>query len=127
MAERTFTLTQQQYEALLEFARRGASTTEEQRRLSEFARSIETANGVTREGIWIQWQEMNQPLPAGTNFPETWPPEMRYWLEIVGRAISRADVDAIVANEASAPINVLCTRDPAARVGWTAVDDFFVG
>jgi hypothetical protein len=132
MAERTFTLTQQQYEALIEFARRGTRDDdgvvdlEESRKLDEFLKFIEAANDITRDGVWIRWQELNQPLPPGTNFPNEWPPTQQYWLEFIGRRVSRADVDAAVENQATTPYNVMVTKDPGARVGWTPVDDFFV-
>ena len=127
----TFTLSQEQYEALIAFARRGTLDSEgnvileQSRRLDEYLKSIEADNDINRDSIWVQWQEMNQPLPSNTNFPSTWPPEMRHYIELLTRPVARADVDTVLANLARAPVNVLCTRDPAARVGWTPVDDFF--
>jgi hypothetical protein len=132
MAERTFTLTQSQYEALVEFARRGVvnddgeTNLEQARNLDEFLRSLEVSNDIVRSGVWIQWQELGQPLANDTSFPDKWPPEMRHWLEIIGRPVSRADVDVTVENQATNAHNVLVTKDPAARVGWTPVDDYFV-
>lgn len=132
MAETTFTLTQQQYEALIEFARRGTrddagvTDLEKSRQLDQFLKFIEADNDIVRDGVWIQWQEMDQPLPAGTDFPNEWPPNMRYWLEYIGRLVSEADVNSVVGSQARAPNNVMVTRDPGARVGWTPVDDFFV-
>jgi len=132
MAERTFTLTQQQYEALIEFARRGTRDddgvidTESSRQLDEFLKFIEKDNGITRDGVWVRWQESDQPLPPGSSFPDQWPPSMQYWLEFIGRRVSQADVEAVVDAQARAPVNVMVTRDPGARVGWTEVANFFV-
>jgi len=132
MAERVFTLKQSQYEALIEFARRGTRDdagvvdTEASRQLDEFLKFIEVANGITRDGVWIQWQELDQPLPPTANFPAEWPPKQRYWLEFIGRRVSKADVDAAVEHQARTAHNVMVTKDPGARVGWTPVDLFFV-
>lgn len=131
MAERTFTLTQQQYEALIALARAGTMDdaglvdVDEALKLDAFLKKIETDNGVTRSAVWVQWQEMDQPLPPTTNFPDVWPPELRFYIELVTRLVSKADVEVMLEVQASKPNNVLVTRDPAARVGWTALDDFF--
>lgn len=132
MAERTFTLTQSQYEALVSFARRGVvnddgeTNLEQARQLDEFLKSLEVSNDIVRDGVWIQWQELGVPLANDTSFPDKWPPEMRFWLEFIGRRVSRADVDVTLQNQAVNAHNVLITKDPSARVGWTPVDDFFV-
>lgn len=122
-----FTLDQQQYEALIALARAGTSgDLEKSRRLDEFLRSIEAANGITRSLLWVRWQEMDQPLPASTRFPEVWPPEREHLIELIGRRVAKADVDAVLAARATKPVNVLVTPDPGARVGWTEVDNYFV-
>lgn len=132
MAERTFTLTQQEYEALIALARDGTKDadgnvlSEKALQLDEFLKSIEKNNGVTRDGLWVQWQELDQPLPPTTNFPEKWPPEMRFYIELVTRRVARVDVEEVLAARARKPHNVLVTRDPGARVGWTTLDDYFV-
>jgi len=132
MAERTFTLTQQEYEALIALAKDGTKDadgnvlSEKALKLDEFLKSIEKNNGVTRDALWVQWQEMDQPLPPTARFPEKWPPEMRYYIELVTRRVARVDVEEVLSARASKPHNVLVTRDPGARVGWTPLDDFFV-
>jgi len=132
MAELTFTLTQQQYEGLIALARKGTVddegvvNTNEALKLDEFLKDVEKTNGVTRSALWVQWQEMDQPLPPTTNFPDVWPPELRFYIEFITRLVSRADVDAMLLVQAKSPNNVLVTKDPAARVGWTAINDFFV-
>lgn len=136
MAELTLTLTQQQYEALIALAREGTKSDEGQvnqeraLRLDAFLRDIEEANGISRSAVWVQWQDANEPLPPTTKFPDVWPPEKRAFIELIRtegstRVVSRADVDAVLDNRANQPLNVLVTSDPAARVGWTPVDDFF--
>lgn len=123
----TFTLSQEQYEALVSLARAGVTgNADKSRQLDSFLKSIETANGVTRDGVWLQWQEMDEPLPPGTRFPAVWPPEKRWYIEFVTRRVTRADADEVLNVRARKPINVLCTRDPGARVGWVEIDSFFV-
>ena len=131
MAERTFTLTQQEYEALISLARDGTKDDEgtvhanKARELDEFLRLIEKNNGVTRDGLWVQWQELNEPLPPTANFPYKWPPEKRWYIELITRKVAKVDVEAVVADRAKNAHNVLVTPDPGARVGWTSVDDYF--
>lgn len=122
----SFTLSQEQYEALIFLARRGAEGNAQQlTQLDLFLRDIEKSNGVTRYFLWVQWQELSAPLPPGTNFPEKWPKELRKAIELIGRPIARADVDQVLDRYASEPMTVLVTKDPAALVGWTPIDDFF--
>ncbi len=131
MAERTFTITQTQYEALISLARDGTKTASGQvdvvksRALDEFLKRIEKDNGVTRSALWVQWQELDEPLPPSANFPYTWPPEKRFYIELVSRKVSKADVEALIASRAKSPHNVLVTPDPGARVGWTELAAYF--
>lgn len=130
MAQLQLTLEQQQYEALIALAREGTKDAEgniiidKALKLDAFLRSIEKDNGITRSGLWVQWQEADQPLPPTTDFPNTWPPEMRFYIELVTRLVSRADVDAVLEARARKPVNVLITKDPAARAGWTPIDSY---
>lgn len=127
-----FTLNQEEYEALISLARRGTFDAnghviiDKARQLDNWLRKIEKENGINRSFLWIQWQEVDTPLPPTTNFPEKWPPEMRFYLELVTRPISKEDVHKVVKEKARNPINVLVTRDPGAQVGWTTVDALFV-
>lgn len=121
----TFTLTQEQYEALIALARAGALTTGDAQNLEAFLRQIETASGVTRYSLWVQWQEMDQPLPPNTNFPAVWPPQLRSFMERLDRPIAKAEVIALVNSKAKRPTNLMCTRDPSALLGWTKITDFF--
>jgi hypothetical protein len=122
----TITLSLQEYESFVSLARAGVTDGEQQRRIDEFLKVIERQNGITRDAVWVQWQEMDSELPAGTRFPETWPPELRRHIELMTRRVAKADVDAVIAQYARAPVNVLVTRDPGARYGWTPIADFFV-
>jgi hypothetical protein len=123
----TFTLTQEQYEALIAFARRGITPgSADSLTLDAFLKNIEQASGITRYALWIQWQEIHQPLPPTTAFPDVWPPELRYYLEFLSRPISKNDVLAVLKLQAKQPTNVLVTKDPAAKVGWTPIDSFFI-
>jgi hypothetical protein len=122
-----FTLDTAEYEALISFARRGVQGDRETTlSLEKFLRSIEEKSGITRDFIWVQWQEAGAELPKGTRFPETWPPELRQYIELVSRKIARVDVEAVLSAQAVNPVNVLVTRDPAAQVGWAELDDVFL-
>lgn len=123
----SFTLSQEQYEALISLARGGAENDAHKlTQLDQFLKSIERANGITRGFLMIQWQERSAPLPAGTQFPAKWPPKLRKVIELISRPIAKADVDAVIAQFASEPLDVLVTQDPAGLVGWTPVDDYFL-
>lgn len=122
-----FVLSQQEYEALISLAREGASgDTERMLMLEEFLKKIEANNGITRSILWVRWQEMSQPLPPTTRFPDVWPPEQEYLIELVGRLVARVDVEAVLAARATSPTNVMVTSDPNKRVGWTTLDDYFI-
>lgn len=122
----TFNLSTEQYEALISLARRGADTPDRKRDLEAFLRVIEKANGIVRYALWIQWQEMDQPLPPTTSFPDVWPPELRYYLEFLTRPINKTDVDEVLRKKARRPTNVMVTPDVGAVLGWTKYEDFFV-
>ena len=121
-----FTLTQEQYEALIELARRGATTQTKQLELDQWLKLIERSNGVTRDFIWVQWQELSAPLPSGTRFPEEWPERLRRTIELTTRRIARADVEQVLEQYANSPIEILVTPDPAGIVGWKSLDAYFI-
>lgn len=120
-----FTLSTQDYEALIALARKGATDADSVRSLDSFLRYLEKKNGINRYGLWIQWQETGKQVPVTYNFPATWPPELRYYLELLTRPISKADVTAALAKKAKKPLNVMVTPDPAGLVGWTLLNDYF--
>jgi hypothetical protein len=122
-----FTLTQEQYEALIFLARKGAgSNGAKQLELDFFLKDIEKTNGITRSFLWVQWQELSAPVPAGTSFPTKWPPELRRAIEFIARPVAKVDVEQVLEKYAQQPTIVLVTKDPAALVGWTPIDDFFI-
>ena len=127
-----FTLTQEQYESLVALAKEGTLhddgtiDQEQARKLDEWLRLIEEANGVNRSIVWVQWQETDAPLPSTMNFPDEWPPNMRRRIELLSRPVSKVDVDAVLAAHAKKPTAVLCTRDPAGVLGYVPVEDFFI-
>lgn len=130
MAQLEFTLTQQEYEALIALAREGTKGADGQVNqdkavgLERFLRSIEERNGVQRDMVWLQWQELDEPLPAGTRFPEQWPPEKRVYVEQVTRPIAKADLQEVLDANAKNPTSVMFTRDPGATYGWTEFDQY---
>ena len=124
------TLTQEDYEALIALARQGAAAacdpSAAMNNLNAFLQSIEQANGITRYAVWVQWQEMDQPLPPKTAFPTSWPPSMRAYIEFLTRPVAKVDVLNVVAQKASKPTNILVTKDPGATLGWTPINQFFL-
>ena len=120
------TLTLEQYTALATLARAGCTNVDQSRSLEVFLRDIDKSNGVTRNVLLVQWQELDSPLPAGTRFPEKWPPEMRALLERTDRSISKSDVIDMVNAKAKNPHEIMVTRDVAGIVGWTKLEDFFI-
>lgn len=126
MTAQTITMSMQEFETLVALARVGAPEGDSARRLSEYLTGIEKNNGITRYSVWVQWQEMDEALPAGTVFPDTWPPQLRWFIELTTRPVSRSDVDAVIAVQARSPVNILVTKDVGARYGWTPLADFFV-
>lgn len=123
----SFTLTLEQYTALVALARNGTTSIDQQQNLEQFLISIEKANGVIRYLLWVQWQEAGQILPPTTKFPEVWPPQLRRIIQQINRPIAKADVQALLASSATNPTNVLVTPDAAANVGWTPLDTYFPG
>ena len=120
-----FTLTQEEYEALIALARRGSLNPDDSRRLDSFLKDIEKRNGFTRYALWVQWQEADQALPPTVNFPDTWPPKLRFYIEMVTRPVALTDVEQVLRARARKPVNVLVTPDPGALVGWTEVSKYF--
>lgn len=125
-------LTEEQYSALVTLAREGVKDqdgnvlADKSRRLEAFLRDIEEAGGVTRHGLWVQWQETDQALPPTVRFPEKWPPELRFYLELTSRPITKLDVEKVLDANARKPMNVLVTQDPGALVGWATLEHYFV-
>lgn len=122
-----FTLNQEQYEALIALARQGTAGDEQKTiELEQWLKLIEQQNGIERDFLWVQWQEMSAPLPSMANFPEVWPPQLRHPIELISRRIARADVEAVLEVQAVNPTAVLVTPDPNAQVGWSTLDQYFI-
>ena len=120
------TLSVEQYEALVVMAQRGAATSGDSAQLDAFMQLIERSNGFVRDLVWVQWQELDEPLPLGTRFPETWPPSLRAKVQFCTRKVTQADVEeAMRAAGARSPTSILVTRDPGATYGWTELSKFF--
>lgn len=128
----TFTLSQEQYESLIALAQAstvnpdGSINQDKALVLDAALRDIESANGVTRYSLFIRWQDPLAPLPPGVNFPATWPPTLQFFLQLVTRPISKADVLTVVQQRTPKALNVMVTPDPAGLVGWTQIDAYFV-
>ena len=95
------------------------------RDLESFLKKIEVANDINRYFLAVRWQELNEPLPQGIMFPETWPPELEDIIQLTTRPIAKVDVTDLLAAQAKNPQNVLVTTDPGMILGWTPIDDYF--
>lgn len=124
-----FSLSQEEYEALIALARAGATASgdpNKSRQLETWLRLIEKNNGVTRDLVVVIWQELNAPLPQGTFFPTVWPPNLKRTVELTTRRVARADIDKVLEVHAKNPTSIMCTRDPEGVLGLTPIDDFFI-
>jgi hypothetical protein len=129
----TFHLTQQQYTALIALAQRstiqpdGSVNEAASQELQNYLREIEEANGITRYSLWIRWQDPTAPLPPGwkSNFPKTWPPNLQFFLQLLTRPLTKADVLAVVDARTPTATNIMVTPDPAALYGWTQLGVYF--
>lgn len=125
------TLAQDEYEALVELARQstlapdGSVASDKARALESYLVMLEKKNDIQRYTLWVQWQETDSPVPPGSDFPKTWPPEFRAYLAMTSRPIAKSDVLTLVKNRARKPMAILVTRDPGANVGWSELDVFF--
>ena len=122
-----FTLTSEQYTALVAMARKGVNrhSQVDQQTLEQFLISIEKANGVTRYLLWVQWQELDAPVPATAKFPTEWPPNLRQLIQQINTPISYQRVLDTLATYAKNPQAILVTTDPGAVLGWTDVKTYF--
>lgn len=121
------TLEQQEYEALIALARQGvADAPNRARELEVYLEYIERKNGISRHFLALRWQELDEPLPPGVRFPDSWPPLLEATIELVTRPIARADVDQVLVTRAKNPTSVMVTNDPGRRLGWTDVDEYFL-
>ena len=130
-----FTLTQDDYEALIALARKSTQSVDSNgnlvvdqlsvQALDSFLKDLETRNGVKRDALWVQWQELDTPIAPAARFPYRWPVDLRAYIELITRPIGRKDVEELVASRATNPTNIMVTRDPSGAVGWTSIDAFF--
>ena len=118
----TISMSLDQYTSLVALARAG---TRDAVGLESFLITIEKANNLTRYLLWVQWQELDAPLPPGTRFPEVWPPNLRQLIQTINAPISQTDVNNVLAQYATNPTNVNVTTDPAALLGWVTVEAYF--
>lgn len=121
------TLTLEEYESLAALARVGViGDSQKVISLDQWLQQIERNNGITRSFLMVQWQELGTPLPSGTRFPETWPPNLRKSIELITRKVARVDVDAIIEKYATNPTSILVTPDRNGIVGWTPIENYFI-
>jgi hypothetical protein len=112
------TMSRSEYDALIE-----AGITTDNEEIYRLRNSIDAANGITRYVINMRWQELGGTAPARINLAQGWPPQQVYRLELE-RRIERADVDTVLTQVATNPVDVQVTSDPRASVGWYNLDDY---
>lgn len=120
------TLTLEEYQALIFFVRASADT-DKKRQVQAMLAEAEIRNGVSRHMLVVQWQEAGYALPPNARFPDVWPPELRVTVERTDRPLCKADIEAVLQSRARRPLSILVTTDPAGLLGWTSIDDYFVG
>jgi hypothetical protein len=131
-APSSITLSLEEYEAFIALATQstvnadGSIDQQKVNVLSAFLKKVEQENNITRSSLWIRWQDPTAPLPLGVRFPETWPPNLQRFLQLLTRPIAKTDVMTIVTAQTPNAINIMVTPDPAGLVGWTQLSAFFV-
>jgi len=121
-----------EYEALVALARLGTVDSDgnqdpnKARDLESFLKKIEVSNDINRYFLAVRWQELNEPLPLGTRFPQVWPPTLEDIIQLTTRPICKQDVLDLLTAQAKNPQSVMVTTDPGMELGWTLVDDYFV-
>ncbi len=113
----TITMTRAQYDALLAAALVADPT------VKTLGKTIDKANGITRYILQIRWQDMGGTPLRRIELGKPWPEELTYKLELE-RPIARADVNTVLATQASNPVEVWVTPDPDGLVGWTEIDSY---
>lgn len=94
-------------------------------RFAELVAKINQRNDLNFCTLWVQWTERGQRVPVGASFPDRWPSEWRYRIDLFNRMPTRSDVTEVLTRRSSRPVDVLVTYDPAALVGWTQLDVLF--
>lgn len=111
-------MTSDQYEALLDYAN-GRRTDSDALRLLQ--QQIDDANGVRRYFLYLRWMERGGSAPSRIEIGRGWPPTQEYKIRL-DRPIVRSDVDAVLTEQARAPVYPTVTDDEAGNVGWTELD-----
>lgn len=118
-------LSEEEYAAIRGLAFASTPAGDKTRQLAVFFRAIEKREGYPIYSILVRWQELNAPLPPGTNFPETWPPVWESRVDVAGRPVAMKDVNEMLKVKATNPELVLVTTDLGGTAGWTKAADFF--
>ena len=117
------TLTSYEYAELEALARKGTS---DQQALDQLLLvPIEQRNSIARYLLVVQWQDATAVIPVTSEFPASWPPNLRMTIEQLNVPISRQQVEDAVALRANKPVSILVTPDPNGSVGWSTLDQWF--
>lgn len=120
----TITMTLDQYTSLVALARNGRP---DQVSLEQFLIGIEKANNITRYLLWVRWQSLDTPLPPTAKFPTNWPPNLQRLIQQINQPISLVQVNQVLTQYATNPVNVMVTSDPNALLGWQTLAQHFPG
>jgi hypothetical protein len=114
----TVQMTREQYETLLVAATAGDPAV-----VAVLQPIVDAANGITRYVLHVRWQNVGGTVPSRIELGRGWPVEQTYVLRLE-RRIERADVDTVLAQNATNPASTMVTPDPAGEVGWTYIDSY---
>jgi hypothetical protein len=111
-------ITRPQYDALMTAALAGDTI-----EVSRLRDVIDVANSIKRFFLYIRWQDVGGAPPPRIKLGKGWPQDQTFALEM-DRAITREDVDSVLAQNTQNPTSVMVTPDRAGNVGWTLLDDY---
>lgn len=126
MASNTIALDRDQYEALLNWARLGASENDELPQFNALRKHVDLDHNITRYTLVIRWQRLTawgvSPARQALDALPTPRGETRV-LELL-RPPTRADVLAALEGELFHERLIWVTRDPRGEVGWYDLENF---
>lgn len=114
----TISMSQDQYQALLDFAFDRRSDTDA---LTNLQRVVDTANGVQRFFLYIRWMDRGGSPPSRIEIGRGWPSAQEFKLRL-DRPITREDVNDVLNKQAKNPVYPTVTSDENGVVGWTELD-----
>lgn len=85
--------------------------------IEQLIAGIERENGVVTYVVWVRWRDANSPQPSADENPAEWPPTLTAAINQTS-PVTKATIEAFVAQRTTRPAGIWVTRDPAGQVGW---------